>query len=151
MPNVATLIKEEIIRLARKEHRAETESMKKTMNNHRTEITSLKRRMDALDRIGRVLVKRVVGNDPKNEDVSEKTLRFRPGGFQKLRKKLDLSATNMAFLIGVSAQTIYHWETGKTRPKAAQLLVIAGLRRAGKRRVHNQLKAQDSEDQTITD
>lgn len=52
-----------------------------------------------------------------------------------LRKKLGLSAADMGKLIGVSAQSVYHWETGKTKPRASQLKAIAEVRKMGKRAV----------------
>ncbi|MFM8575649.1 MAG: helix-turn-helix domain-containing protein, partial [Limnohabitans sp.] len=58
-----------------------------------------------------------------------------------LRKKLGLSAAEMGQLIGVSPQSIYHWETGKTRPRASQLEAIAAVRKLGKREVAARLSA----------
>jgi len=40
----------------------------------------------------------------------------------------------------VSAQTIYNWETGTTRPNAKQIANIAILRGMGKREVQARLK-----------
>ena len=56
-------------------------------------------------------------------------------GFAALRKKLGLSATDMGKLIGVSGQSVYHWETGKTKPRASQLLAISAVRKMGKKEV----------------
>jgi len=41
--------------------------------------------------------------------------------------------------VGVSAQTIYNWETGTSRPRAEQLAVIAAVRKMGKREVKARL------------
>jgi len=68
-------------------------------------------------------------------------LRFRVGGFASLRKKLGLSAAEMGKLVGVSAQSVYHWETGKSRPRASQLASIAAVRKLGKREVAARLSA----------
>ena len=62
-------------------------------------------------------------------------------GFAALRKKLGLSATDMGKLIGVSGQSVYHWETGKTKPRANQLQAIAAVRKMGKRAVAAKLEA----------
>jgi DNA-binding transcriptional regulator YiaG len=45
----------------------------------------------------------------------------------------------MGTLIGVSAQTIYNWEAGKTRPRQNQLAAIAAIRKMGKREIKAQL------------
>jgi len=52
--------------------------------------------------------------------------------FATLRKKLALSAVQMGQLIGVSAQSIYHWEAGKSRPRASQLPAISAARKLTK-------------------
>jgi hypothetical protein len=36
---------------------------------------------------------------------------------------------------------VYHWETGKSRPRAAQLAAIAAVRKLGKREVAARLAA----------
>jgi DNA-binding transcriptional regulator YiaG len=46
---------------------------------------------------------------------------------------LGLSAADMGVLLGVSAQTVYNWEAGKTLPRTAQLSAIAAIRKMGKR------------------
>ena len=50
MPNIATILKAEITRLARKEVRGATEPLKKAVAAYRTEIAALKKRADSLER-----------------------------------------------------------------------------------------------------
>jgi len=45
----------------------------------------------------------------------------------------------MGTLLGVSAQSIYLWEAGKTKPRQSQLEAIAALRKMGKREAKAQL------------
>ena len=66
-------------------------------------------------------------------------LLFRADVFASLRKKLGLSGTEMVKLPGVSNQSVYHLESGKTKPRAAQLLAIAAVRRLGKNEVAKKL------------
>ena len=40
---------------------------------------------------------------------------------------------------GVSALSVYKWESGKTRPRARQLEAIASLRKMGKREAQARL------------
>jgi DNA-binding transcriptional regulator YiaG len=75
------------------------------------------------------------------EDDSGAGLRFRVAGFAALRKKLGISAAEMGKLLGVSAQSVYHWETGKTKPRASQLASIAAVRKLGKKAVAERLAA----------
>jgi DNA-binding transcriptional regulator YiaG len=134
MPNIASLLKSEIARIARKEVRAETSGLKKMASAYRAEIASLKRRTESLDRELRRLSKASARAAPVavNETAS-RSLRFSAKGLASQRKRLGLSATECGRVIGTSGQSIYNWEQGKTRPQAKHLLAIAGLRNLGKR------------------
>jgi len=76
-----------------------------------------------------------------DEEVGEREakLRFRASGFATLRKKLGLSAAEMGRLLGVSGQSVYHWETGKATPRRTQLPAIAAVRKLGKREAQAKL------------
>jgi len=145
MTTFAHQLKSEIARIARKEVRAETTALKKTTAQQRSDIAALKRRIATLE----ALVKRLAKGQPATRAAAEpeeagQGLRFRAGGFASLRKKLDLSAHDMARLLGVSAQSVYHWETGKSRPRASQLQAIATVRKLGKRAVQARLAELDA-------
>ena len=60
---------------------------------------------------------------------------FSAKGFQALRSRLELSAADFGKLLGVSAQSIYNWESEKARPRAEQIAKLAALRSLGKREV----------------
>ena len=133
MPNFAAQLKSEIARIAKKESRAESAAIKKASSQHRADIAALKRRVAELE----ATIKRLTKSNamPVPIDAGKEpspSLRFRVSGFAALRKKLGLSAADMATLLGVSAQTIYHWESGKSRPRASQLAAIAETRKLGK-------------------
>jgi DNA-binding transcriptional regulator YiaG len=51
----------------------------------------------------------------------------------------------MALLLGASKQSVYHWETGKSKPRAAPLLAIATVRKLGKKQVAERLAAHSIE------
>lgn len=68
------------------------------------------------------------------EESAANDLRFRAKGFGAHRKRLGLSAAQAGALIGVSGQTIYHWEAGKAKPRASQMERIAALRKLSKKR-----------------
>jgi DNA-binding transcriptional regulator YiaG len=133
MPNIASLFKSEITRIARKEIRAEIQTLRKASAQYRSDIAALKRRLAEQDRlISRLRKSKPAGTaDGKAQEASK--LRFRADGFASLRKKLGLSAAEMGKLVGVSLQTIYHWEKGQSRPREGQLQAIAQVRRLGKR------------------
>jgi DNA-binding transcriptional regulator YiaG len=134
MPNLATALKGEIARVARKELRGELETLRKSVTQYRSEIASLKRRLAALEqqtkRLGKVTAKALPAAAEEEEEVK---LRFRADGFATLRQKLGLSAEAMGKLLGVSGQSVYKWEAGKAHPRASQLQAIAAVRKLGKR------------------
>lgn len=145
MPNIARLLKEEIVRVARKEFRSEAESLKQSSLRYRSEIAALKRDVATLERqvarLGKLLAP---GGSPAVESPAGKdtSLRFRADGFRNHRARLGLSAPAMAGLLGVSAQTIYNWESGRSRPSKAQVGKIALVRKMGKRELGAKLQAQ---------
>jgi len=136
MSTFANQLKSEISRLAKKEVRAEILALKKASIQYRSEIAALKKRVASLEA---QLKRQSQGRAPivakEAESNDGKGLRFRVGGFAALRKKLNLSAAEMAKLLGVSAQSVYHWETGKSKPRASQLQAIAAVRKMGKKAV----------------
>jgi DNA-binding transcriptional regulator YiaG len=56
----------------------------------------------------------------------------------------------MGILLGVSGQTVYHWEAGKTRPRPKQLLAIAVLRNVGRREAKARLEVLKGPDRGST-
>ena len=145
MSSFADQLKAEVARIARKEVRAETRALKKANAQYRSDIAALRRRLQelerALTRLAKGGRKAAASASAAEEEESAPGLRFRVAGFANLRKKLGLSAAQMGQLIGVSAQSVYHWETGKARPRASQLTAIAAVRKLGKREVAARLSA----------
>lgn len=145
MTNLASALKSEVARLARKELRSETEGLKKTVAVQRTELAALKRRTLELEKALKALTRlanrsgRSKAAEP--EQASEGHLRFRPSGMAANRKRLGLSAADFGLLVGASGQSVYLWESGKTKPSAASLAAIAALRGVGKREVASRLEA----------
>jgi len=136
MPNIASVLKEEIARLARKEVRGEIEGLKKASAQYRADIAALKRSVIALEKkLGRV-EKHPSSKEAASTDEDATTrFRFSAKGLATQRKRLRLSAAEMGTLLGVSAQTVYNWEAEKSRPRAQQAPAIAALRKMGKREV----------------
>lgn len=50
-----------------------------------------------------------------------------PNEIKRLREKLNKSQEEFAQLVGVSLQTIYRWETGKTKPSRLALKALQEL------------------------
>ena len=137
MPNIATILKEEIIRVARKEIRSEIASLKKAAASHRADIADLKRRAGTAEKELRALQKALAKEAPaaeaKADSSSAKGLRFSAKGLASQRKRLALSAEECGLLVGATGQSIYNWESGSARPRAAYLPAIAELKKIGKK------------------
>lgn len=141
MPNIASILKDEIARVARKEVRAQTAQLKAASAKHRAQIAALKRELEATRRELKAS-RRSSGKAAAAPETDDgKALRFSAERFAGTRSKLGISAREMAALIGVSQLTVYKWEQGKARPRAAQLAKIAAVRKMGKREVRETLGA----------
>jgi DNA-binding transcriptional regulator YiaG len=134
MPNIAAVLKSEISRIARKEVRNETASLKKVAASHRSDIAAFKRRIQTLEQLlrrsektrpGAALVAETNGSPIKT--------RFSAKSLASQRKRLGLSASDCGLLVGVSTQSIYNWEEGKARPHAKHLPALAALKTLGKK------------------
>ena len=142
MPNIASVLKEEIARVSRKEARAETQQLKKSSAHFRSDIAALKRRIAALEQlVGRL--GKAAGKKPAKASTDEPagSFRFSASGLLAQRKRLGLSAAEAGHLLGVSDQSVYKWENGKTRPRASQFAAIAELRSLSKKQAAVRLTA----------
>lgn len=143
MSNVASVLKKEIARVARKEIRRETARLKKASATYRSEIAALKKRALGLERQLRQAGKWSDRPAPAaaNEDlVSNGANRFSAKSIASQRRRLGLSAAECGVLIGASAQSIYNWEEGKARPRAQHLPAIYALRTLGRRQANDILE-----------
>ena len=134
MPNIASVLKLEIARIARKEVRAQTLGLKKIVTAGRSEIAALKRRSAKLEQEVRRFRRRA-GSDRSAADAgqSPKAPRFSAKSLASQRRRLQLSAQDCGLLIGASSQSVYNWEQGKARPQERHIRAIAALRSLGKR------------------
>jgi DNA-binding transcriptional regulator YiaG len=132
MPDIGSALKEEIARLARKEIRAQTESLKKANSQYRHQIAQLRVHIEQLERKVKRAVK-AASLKIKERDTEGANLRFRADGFAQHRKRLGLSAREMGLLLDASALSVYKWENGQAKPAAKHLQAIASIRKMGKR------------------
>ena len=133
MPNIAAVLKEEIVRLARREIRRQTNALKKASAQYRKDIAEMKRRLADLHRKVSPLEKQVLkGVSSQIPELEAERVRFTAKGLRSQRKRLGLSAADYGKLIGVTGQTIYSWEGETSHPRKQQFGPIAALRHIGK-------------------
>lgn len=147
MTTLATVLKDEIRRLARKEIRAQTGSTSKAVAQYRREIARLKRQQREQERKIAFLEgetrKSIAspGAAPKLNGDS----RFSSRSVRAQRRRTGLSAADYAKLVGVSPLTIYNWEHNKSRPRQNQFAALVALRGLGKREAQAKLALLEDE------
>lgn len=140
MPNLSTILKGEITRLARKEIKAAVDPVRRANASHRKEIAELKRQVVLLQRDLTAVTKGAKAIPDAPDRPPAKT-RFSAKGLKSFRAKLGLSAAEFGLLVGASGQSIYKWETGKAVPRASQQAALATVRGLGKRGAARRLAA----------
>ena len=132
MPNIGSLLREEIRRLAKREARALMTSLRKDSAKLKRTVAEHKRRLAALERDNKRLVaeadvrlKEAVPASP--EEVA--SARVGASRVRALRKRLRLSQGEFARLLGVSPNTVFVWESKQgrlsLRDKAKAAIVAA--------------------------
>jgi DNA-binding transcriptional regulator YiaG len=142
MPNLASMLKAEIRRLAKREIKAATRSTKQAVAQYRRDIAMLKRLVQVQQKEIQFLrtqeQKRL--HQPQTTEHPVEGVRFSVRSVRAQRRRLGLSAEDFGKLIGVSAMTVYNWEHGKGRPKNYRLGAFAALRTIGKREAMKKLE-----------
>ncbi len=132
MSTLVSVLKHEITRLARKEVAAGTEVLRKANAQYRRDIAQLKRQTDALSRQVAFLEHQEKKRVSKRVPVARaEGKRFSRRGLTTHRTTVGLSGADYAKLVGVSAQTIYSWEQGKSKPRVQQLAAFLAVRDLG--------------------
>ena len=142
MPDVAAVLRQEITRLARKEFRQQIEPIKKAQTELRSRLAQARREVADLEKTLKRMEKQASAKGVP-VPAAETTPRFSPRWVKADRKRLGLSADDYGRLVGVSGQTIYSWEAGKSRPRAELLTTWASVRGIGKRAAQERLEQLD--------
>ena len=142
MPNLATVLRDEIRRLARKETKALVESTRKATASHRRDIAELKRTVSTLQKevafLRNVEAKRGGKVQSGKEDLHG--TRFSAKSVRSQRRRLGLSRKDFGLLLGVSQQTVYNWESDESRPRDDAMAGLVAIRKMGKREAAQRLE-----------
>jgi DNA-binding transcriptional regulator YiaG len=136
MPNVISVLKEEICRLAKKEIKADTSATKRAVAQYRRDIAKLKRQMASQAKEIAILKaqdEKRPGQPQAKDDGELEGMRFSARSVKAQRARLKLSAANYGKLVGVSGLTVYSWESGKSRPRKQQFARLVAVRGLGRR------------------
>jgi DNA-binding transcriptional regulator YiaG len=135
MTTLATALKDEIRRLARKEIKAQTGKHARAVAQYRREIARLKRQQREQEKQIAFLTAQARKTQPALPAASKRNdeYRFSARSVKAQRRRTGLSAADYAKLIGVSPLTVYNWEHNKSRPRNGQFVALIALRGLGKR------------------
>ena len=160
MANLASALKEEIGRLARREIRQQTAGTARTVAQCERDIAALKGQIDDLKRklssartqgapaptaAKKTASKKAATKKPAAKAASGSGKQSARGRFSAKslkgnRERLGLSADNYGKLIGVSGLSIYNWEQGKARPRESSIAALNSIRGLGKREAAKRLE-----------
>lgn len=113
MPNIAQVMKAEIVRLAKKEVKASTAKLRKDNADLKRRMAEHKRRIAKLEKDNRGLVGEATRRRKESLSVSDDEVqkaRITAKLIRSIRKKLKLSQAELAKLVGVSSLCVYQWE-----------------------------------------
>jgi DNA-binding transcriptional regulator YiaG len=136
MPDVASVLKEEMRRISRKEIAATTRKQSEQIKILKANVRNLKQQISDLEsRLAKLTAenKRAEKASPAKAEVA--TIRVGPASIKKHRSRLKLSQADFGELIGVSSLTIWNWETGRTKPSDDNREKFAEIRDLGVRDV----------------
>ena len=137
MPNIASVLKEEIRRLARKEAKAFAAPLKKALAAERKALAALRKQVAANAKVAGKAARRVATKAVPVEPAVQGRGPARADGWRKdtvrsTRKALGLTQGQFAKLAGVSQITVSFWETGRSTPRMAQQQSVLAARELGR-------------------
>ncbi len=137
MPKIEAAIKEAILRGARRQVRAATSPLRREVRRLRVLVAQLRREVAGLRDVASQWqrIARTAPWQPEVSDTELRTARLSSRLIQKLRRRLGLSQSALARLVGVSAGAVVQWERGRSAPSGANRKNLVALRKLGRRDV----------------
>ena len=158
MPNLATLLKEEISKIVRKEVQDQVRELQKTVREQRDALARLEKQSGPAkakaaakpaatkSAATKSAAAKPAAAKPAAAKVSKapagdkrKQIRISPNTIKKHRKRLKLSQAELGELLNVSTNTVLRWEAGTSKPRSKHLSGLGQLRSMGLREVKKQL------------
>ena len=137
MAKFETIIKSEIVRLAKREVRKISVPLSRDVRSLKTVVSQLRKAVLTLQRITasqqKELDKVKTPLEASPEEVKES--RFSPRLIRSLRRHLGITQKELAILTGVTTGAAHLWESGQFKPSAKKKAVMVALRKLGRREV----------------
>lgn len=135
MPDVASVLRDEIRRLARKEVKSATSAqsaqisdLKNVIRALRGEVASLQKELSTSRRSAAATNEQSTGKEEKKQAI-----RLSPKSIRNHRKRLKLSQAQLGQLLGVSTTTVVFWESGRSAPRGSNRHALAEVRTLGRK------------------
>lgn len=143
MPNMGQVLKNEMVRLSTKTTKSSFTPLKKEVISLKREVSSQRKTIQQLERAMKKLLteagkRREATVQATDEEVQAS--RITAGWVARLREKLGLTREEFAALAGVSSNTVYLWESGRTKPRAEAKAALIGMRKLGVREARRRLE-----------
>jgi DNA-binding transcriptional regulator YiaG len=140
MPNVASVLKEEITRLARSETKKEIDPLKARIQELKKIVAQQKKQIAALEKAQSQSAKKAPDAVPPTAKEKTSSRKITTASVKSQRKRLGLSQREMGLLVGVSTMTIVRWEQGKGSPRGKNGDAFVAVRGMGRRQVKKRLE-----------
>ena len=144
MANFARLLKEEIIRLSKKEVRTAMLPALTAIQTLRKANAEQKKKLAELERTFQKYLSVFPEIQPSSNQKTlsfDKKTRLGAGGIIRIRKRLALDRQTMARLLGVNPNSIFLWEHGKNKPRPPMRMKILSMRNLTRKDIQERLKA----------
>jgi DNA-binding transcriptional regulator YiaG len=147
MGKVESIIKSEILRLAKREMKKSFIPLNRDVRSLKGTISQLRKAVLGLQRFTAQQEKALRGQKLPLEAAPEevKKARFSPRLIRSLRKHLGVSQKEMASLAGVTVGAIFQWEKGIFEPRGEKKRILVALRKLGRREARKILEERSAE------
>jgi len=141
MGKLEDMIRDEIIRLARREMRKSFVPLRRDVRSMKGIVFQLRKSVSSLERF-KSQQERQMAQKPVPEVAEEeiRKARFSPRLMRSLRRKLRVTQKELALLAGVSVGAVHQWEGGKSEPRAVKKARLVALRSLARREVRKLLE-----------
>jgi len=142
MAKFETIIKSEIVRLAKREVRKIAVPLGRDVRSLKSVVSQLRKSVLTLQRIAASQQKELEKGKKPLEVAPEEVQvsRFSPRLFRSLRSHLGITQKELAVLTDVTVGAVHQWESGQFKPSMKKKAAIVALRKLGRREVRKLLE-----------
>ena len=134
-------VRAEVLRLVRKELRAQVAPLQKEVRELRRAFSQTRKQLAQIEKLTPKQAEpaAVLALEASEEEISKS--RISGNLIRSLRRRLGITQGQLATLVGVSLSAVTLWETNKRRPTGQNRAAIVALRKLGRREVARMLEA----------